>query len=69
MTLLDGTEIKAGETVRIKNAGRWVNATVLEEIKGVGVEKAVVELQGTKLVRSRYQIRPRIRRIDSRTKG
>jgi hypothetical protein len=65
MTLLDGTELKPGDTVRVKNAGRWMNATLIEEIKGVGVEKAVVELQGVKLVRSRYQIRPKIVRAST----
>lgn len=61
MTLLDGTQVKVGDTVRAKGegCGRYRNCKVLEIFRGGGVDRAIVTAPipfGT-VIRSRYQIK------------
>lgn len=57
MTLLDGTEVKAGDFVKAKIVRNWRRCKVLELLRA-GVEKAVLAApSGHTIIRSRYQIR------------
>jgi|HubBroStandDraft_2_1064218.scaffolds.fasta_scaffold65465_3 hypothetical protein len=61
MTLLDGTVVREGDKVRAigGGGGRYRVCTVLEIIKGCGVDKAMLTAPdpfGT-VIRTRYQIK------------
>jgi len=60
MTLLDGTIVRKGDKVRAEGEGTGLRVcTVLEIMKGTGVDKAVLTAPipfGT-VIRSRYQIK------------
>jgi hypothetical protein len=71
MTLQDGTIVRNGDKVRAHGEDNRLRiCTVLEVIKGCGVDKAILTAPapfGT-VIRTRYQIKPR-RRGGSSGKG
>jgi hypothetical protein len=61
LTLQNGTVVRVGDKVRAKGEGTgWRVCTVLEILKGCGIDKAILTAPdpfGT-VIRSRYQIKP-----------